>query len=119
MNQPEKKAEFYFMKQEIMKLIEKSVSVGPVELAQIAVELSSYYFTFGERLKDNQVFKADKWMELRKEQKSDTSTDRLWNSLPEGKEEIELRAILKGLEKHISNLKMRLKIEETASFGKF
>ena len=118
-HESEQKAEFYFMKQEVMKLIDKSVSAGPVELAQIAVELSSYYFTFAEKLKDIAVFKADQWMKLRADQKSDNSTDRKWDSTNEGKTEIELRSTLKGLEKHISNIKMRLKIEETASFGKF
>ena len=107
------------MKQEIHKLVDESISTSVPRLAEVAVELSSYYFTFAEKLKDITIFKADEWMKLRADQKSDTSTDRKWDSLPEGKQEIELRSILKGLEKHISNIKMRLKIEETASFGKF
>lgn len=115
----EQKKEYEYLCGEVKRLIGDSVEAPPPVLAQIAVELSSYYFNFADKLKNNQVFKADKWMELRKDQKSDTSTDRFWNSLPEGKEEIELRSILKSLEKHISNIKMRLKIEETASFGKF
>ena len=119
MTPQEQKKELEHLVGEVKRLIGESVEASPPVLAQIAVELSSYYFTFAEKLKDIAVFKADEWMKLRADQKSDNSTDRKWDSLPEGKTEIELRSILKGLEKHISNIKMRLKIEETASFGKF
>jgi hypothetical protein len=119
MTPQEQKKEYEYLTSEVKRLIGESVEASPPVLAQIAVELSSYYFNFAEKLKDITIFKADRWMELRKEQKSDNSTDRLWDSTNKGKQEIELRSMLKGLEKHISNIKMRLKIEETASFGKF
>ena len=87
--------------------------------SEILVELTSYYATLAQEMEDILVFKADRWLDLRKEQKSDKMADRLWDASPEGKSEIRLRSQLKYLEKTISAIKMRLRVKEGESWGKY
>ena len=107
------------MKAKAMTLIEESVDTHPGRVAEIMVELSAIYAYFSETLKNNQIFKADKWMELRATLKSDKSTDRMWDSLEEGKTEIKLRSILKAIEKQQSSIKLLLRTKENESWGRY
>ena len=105
----------------IKALIDESVGVAPGRLSEIMVELSAWYARVGQQLEDILVFKADRWMEIRKRDdvKSDKVADRLWDVQSEGKEEIRFRSQLKYLEKVIGSIKFRLKIKEGESFGRF
>jgi len=100
-------------------ILESKTATSMDRLSQILVELSSWFATLGQELEDILVFKADRWMELRGELKSDKSADRKWDSEPLGKNEIRLRSQLKYLEKVISAIKMRLRIKEGESYGKY
>ncbi len=88
-------------------------------LSEIVVALSSWYATLGEQMENILIFKADRWLDLRKDEKSDKMADRKWDASNEGKEEIRLRSQLKYLEKFISSLKLRLKVKEGESYGKY
>ena len=100
-------------------ILEIQKNPPPGRLAVITVELSSWFATLSQQLEDILVFKADRWQELRKDCKSDKSTDRLWDSLVEGKNEIKLRSQLKYLEKIISSIKFLLRVKEVESYGKY
>ena len=118
-NQQENENENYFLREQVKSLIGESVSATPGRLSEILVELSSFYATIANKLEDILIFRADRWMELRAGQKSDTSTDRMWDSTPEGKDELRFRSQLKYIEKSISSIKMRLRVKEVESFGRY
>lgn len=106
----------------IRKLIlESREGATPPRLSEIAVELSSYYATLSEEMENVLVFKADRWLELRNKDyvKSDKMADKLWDASDEGKQEIRLRSQLKYIEKVLSNIRMRLRIREGESFGRY
>ncbi len=102
------------------ELYEESASVPPGRLSEILVELNSYSAFVSQQLDDLLVLKADKWMDIRYKEniKSDRMADKIWDSLPEGKQEIIWRGELKRCEKVCSAIKMRLKILEAESFGR-
>lgn len=109
------------MREKIKSLIEESVGTNPGRLSEIMVELSAIYAYVGQKLEDILVFKADRWLEIRKREdiKSDKNAERIWEATPEGKDEIRFRSQLKYLEKVIGSIKFRLKIKEGESFGRF
>jgi len=85
---------------------------SPGRLSEINTELGAWFAKYADELENILVFKADKWMELRQGYKSDKSTDRAWDALEEGKQEIRLRSQLKYIEKMCSNIKIQLRIKE-------
>lgn len=93
--------------------------VAPGRLSEIVTQMSSWSATFGEALKNNQLFKADRWLEIRKDTKSDKMADRLWDATPEGKEEMVIRSQLKYLDKIISSMKLRLRTLENEAYGRY
>lgn len=94
----------------IRALIEESRGVNPSRLSEIQLELSAWYSTLAEELGNIEVFMADRWLELRKETKSDRMADRLWDATPEGKQRTKLRIQVKFIEKQISSIKRRLDV---------
>ena len=95
---------------------------NPGRLSEIAVSLSGWYAYIAEQLDRVLVFKADRWLQIRNDDervKSDKMADRLWDASSEGKDEIHYRVQLKYIEKVISTIKMRLRIKEGESFGRF
>ena len=97
--------------------VQEGASVG--RLADIAVQLTSYYATLSEDFKDIEVFRADRWLELRKGVKSDTMAEKMWLATSEGKNWNGLRIQLKYIEKTISSIKLRLKVAEGERFGAY
>ena len=104
---------------DVKQLIQEASQTNPGRMSEIAVELSAWYATLSEQLENILVFKADRWVVLRDSHNSDRATDRAWDATDEGKQEIRLRSQLKYLEKFISSLKLRLKIKEGESFGRY
>jgi hypothetical protein len=102
-------------------LYEESALASPGRLSEIIVELNAYSAYLSERLDDLLVIKADKWMDIRHEEgiKSDKMADRIWDTLIEGKQELMWRGELKRSDKVCSAIKMRLKILEGESFGRY
>ena len=104
----------------VRKLIIESGEAPSVgRLSEILVELSSWFATFSQELEDIMIFKADRWMDIRELNKSDKSTDRMWDKSDEGKKEIRLRSQLKYIEKTMGAIKFRLKVKEGESFNRF
>jgi hypothetical protein len=93
--------------------------VPPGRMAEIVTQMSSWSATIGEALKNTQLFKADRWLEIRKDTTSDKMADRLWDATPEGKEEMNLRSQLKYLDKIIGSLKLRLRTLESEAWGRY
>lgn len=106
--------------EQIKKLIlevRENPAIG--RLSEIRVELSGWYATLSQELEDILVFKADRWIDLRKDQSSDKSTDRAWDATEEGKRETRLRIQLKYIEKVMSSISFRLKVKEGESWGRY
>lgn len=107
------------MKEKIKNLMLEAMTASPGRLSEIAIECTAWYAKYAEELEDILIFKTDRWLELRKDQKSDRSTDRMWDATEEGKQEIRLRSVVKTLEKFVSSIKLRLRIKEGESYGKY
>lgn len=100
-------------------LLEVQEGAGVGRLSDIAVQLTSFYATLSEEFKDIEVFRADRWLEIRKEVKSDTMAEKTWLATPEGKKWNELRIQLKYIEKTISSIKLRLRVAEGEAYGSY
>ena len=106
---------------ELKKLILEAREEGlsPNRLSEILVSLTSWYATLAQELEDIEVFYAEQWLAMRKECKTDKATDMAWNSSESGKQRIRLRIQLKYIEKIISSIKVRLKVKENESWGRY
>lgn len=104
----------------IKKLIlEVQRGATPGRLAEIGVELSGWYARLSQELEDILVFKPERWMEMRKEYKSDKTTDRAWDATEEGKKETRLRIQTKYIEKVLSQIKVLLRVKENESYNRY
>lgn len=83
----------------------------PSELAEERVTLSAEYGEMTEELIAISKFKPLRWLELRKDSKSDKATDRLWEASPEGIKEMELRLRMKAYEKRLSSIRTLLEVK--------
>jgi hypothetical protein len=83
---------------------------SPHELANLRVLLSAEFARISEQWKHVQRLKPHVWLEMRKEQKSDTSTDRMFAATDLGISEMELKTDLKTYEKLMSAVKARLDV---------
>lgn len=93
--------------------IEKELATGqipPQRLADMRAELSAIYSEIAGILEEVLATKAKKWVEMRKEQKSDKSTDILWDSSDEGIREMKCRIRLKRCEKLTGAVKSLLDV---------
>lgn len=93
--------------------IENEIIVGqvnPNRLAELRAILSGIYSSTSGELEQILEIKATKWLDMRKAMKSDASTDKLWDSLPEGISEMKLRMRLKRIEKMIGGIKSLLEV---------
>lgn len=95
--------------------IEKELATGqipPHRLAEIRAELSSYYSYISGVLEEILATKAVRWLEMRKEEKSDKATDKQWDATEEGIKEMKCRLRLKRTEKMIGGVKSLLEVAE-------
>ena len=102
---------------ELLQEVEQGAGVG--RLADIAVQLTAYYAKLSEEFKDIEVFRADRWLDIRKDVKSDTMAEKTYLATPEGKAWNTLRIQLKYIEKTISSIKLRLKVAEGERYGAY
>lgn len=82
----------------------------PHELTEILMRLSADFGKKSDELGEILTLKASRWIELRKENKSDTATERAWQATDEGIKETKLKLDLKSLEKKMSAIKTHLKV---------
>ena len=76
-------------------IIESQTGASIGRLAEIAVQLSGYYATLSEQFGDIEVFRASRWLDIRKDVKSDTMAEKTWLATKEGQDWIKLRIQLK------------------------
>ena len=100
-------------------IIQAAKGASPGDLSEIGVKLSGYYALLGEEFQDLIVFQADRWLELRKDAKSDKMADRLWDATEEGKRSNVLRFKLKYLERVMAQINRRLRVAEGESFNRY
>lgn len=84
----------------------------PNEIADERVRLAGEYARDTEKLIELLTQKAVLWIQLRTNSKSDKATDRAWDALPLGLEEMKLRLRMKASEKQMSALKTKLDVLE-------
>lgn len=103
----------------IRNLILESRTAAPGRLSELAVELSSWYATLSDEYGSIEIFYADRWLDLRKGEKSDKMADRKWAATEEGKRMTTLRLQLKYIEKVVSTIKLRLKTKISEGYNAF
>jgi hypothetical protein len=84
----------------------------PNEVAEEVTRKAGMYEHNAEKLAGILERKPAIWNEMRKEQKSDTATDRLWDATDDGINEMKLRLAMKSQEKKMSALKTQLRVME-------
>ena len=100
-------------------ILEARGGANPGRLADIAVELSGYYATLSEQFGDIEIFRAERWLDIRKDVKSDTVAEKTWLASKEGQEWTKLRIQLKYIEKIISTIKLRLQVARGEAYNQF
>lgn len=85
---------------------------NPSELSQSLLELSAEYGKLTDELIIILEKKPALWMELRRSTQSDTSAERAWSATVDGMKETTIRLKIKALEKSMSAIKARLRVQE-------
>jgi hypothetical protein len=83
----------------------RSRKIFPAEAVEMRTQLAGLYAFYSEQLEDILMRKPAVWNELRKSQKSDTATERVWEGTADGLNEKGLTLRLKSSEKMMSALK--------------
>lgn len=83
---------------------------APHDLVAMRSWLSGQYAFLSGQLTDILMQKPAVWNELRKTQKSDTATERVWQGTVDGLAETKLRLELKVIEKLSSAIKTQIEI---------
>lgn len=92
---------------------------NPVKCAEYRSRLSGEYsYTVG-RLEETRAKKAETWIELRKGQKSDTATDKVYDSTPMGLIEQRYKAQEKRIEKMMQGLNSIIKSAENEAINHY
>jgi hypothetical protein len=92
---------------------------APNKCAEDLSILSGEYAFLCGLLEDITQRKPAVWNELRKEVKSDTACERLWEASADGVNEAGIRLRMKGCEKMMVALKSLIKIAEGESMNRF
>ena len=91
---------------EIAKSLREGVYNGnPIGASHALAQLSGEYAFICGQLEDILSKKPAVWNELRKDVKSDTAAERVWENTPKGIDETGLRLRLKAMDKMSSALK--------------
>src|SRR3990167_8864622 len=88
-------------------ILEISDGASIPRLAEIAVQLTGYYARLSEEFGDIEVFRAERWLDIRKEVKSDTMAEKTYLAGDQGKLWNDKRIKLKYIEKVVSSIKLR------------
>ncbi len=91
----------------------------PHQAADKRVQLSVEYSRLSEQLEEILTTKPSKWMEIRKEVKSDKAADRAYDATPDGINEMKYRMEMKRKEKELSALSSLLNVYNQEANGKF
>lgn len=83
----------------------RSRKIYPAEAVDMRTQLAGLYAFYSEQLEDILMRKPAVWGEMRKSQKSDTATERVWEATADGLNELGLTLRLKRIEKMLSSLK--------------
>lgn len=89
---------------------EGTEGLTPGELSDIRVWLAGEYAYLGGKLCEILEKKPAIWNELRKDTKSDSQAEKLWEATGRGIEEMRLRIERKDMEKIMSALKTKIEI---------
>lgn len=84
--------------------------VNPARLAELRVILSAKYAEASNELEKILLSKPSIWNELRKDQKSDTATERQWEASEYGLGELKWKMTLKKIEKMMSAAKTMIDV---------
>lgn len=96
-----------------LKQIQESLindAPSPGELADLRLELSGQYSYYSGVLESILITKPKIWMDLRKDNKSDTATERAWEATEDGIKEMRCRLRMKRIEKMLSAIRQRLEV---------
>lgn len=102
--------------------IQQELMIGqksPHTLAEYKLILSGEYSFVVGQLEDILKTKPAVWNELRKNQKSDKATERVWEASSDGLNEIGLRWKLKKLEKMMGAISSLLRVAEGEAKNQF
>ena len=102
------------MNEKEISLALRSRKISAPEAVDMRTQLAGLYAFYSEQLEEILMRKPATWSEMRKFQKSDTATDRIWEATQDGLNEIGLEMRLKRIEKMLSSLKT---IIDTANTG--
>lgn len=83
---------------------------NPIAISRKSLHLSEVYGKATREIADLKKNHGERWLLLRKDAKTDKECDRMFDSTPEGKREIELSYLMKGLEREMSALKAHLRV---------
>ena len=97
-------------------LRDRSLVSNPHLCATYRSELSGEYSYLVGQLEDIKARKPLVWLEMRKEHKSDSSTNRAYEATEDGMNEVQLRGKLKRVEKLMQGLNSLIKIAEQEAF---
>ena len=100
-------------------ILEISDGASIPRLAEIAVQLTGYYARLSEEFGDIEVFRAQRWLDIRKEVKSDTMAEKTYLAGDQGKLWNDKRIKLKYIEKVVSSIKLRLRVAEGEKYNQF
>lgn len=97
-------------------LRDRSLISNPHLCAQYRSELSGEFSYLVGQLEDIKARKPLVWLEMRKEHKSDSSTNRAYEGTEDGMKEVNLRGKLKQCEKLMQGLNSLIKLAEQEAF---
>ena len=92
---------------------------SPHTLAEYRIILSGEYSFVVGQLEEILKVKPAKWNELRREQKSDKATERIWEATIDGLNETGLRWRLKKIEKMMGAIGSLLRVAENEAKNNF
>lgn len=91
-------------------LRDKTLLNNPHACADYRAQLSGTYSYLVGQLEEIKANKPLIWLEMRKDYKSDSATDKAYEATPDGIQEIKLRGAIKRAEKLISGLGSIIKV---------
>jgi len=108
------------IEQSILKDIRDGSSIfTPKQADEYLLLLAAWYDKYSEEMAKLEISRAEEWIDLRKESKTNTETEMLYDATTNGKRRIELKYQLKALEKLISALKARLQRLNNESYNQY
>lgn len=97
--------------EDIQKEMEQG-QVPPARLAEIRTILSGKYARASTQMEEILMRKPAIWNQLRKDQKSDTATERVYQGTEDGMAEVKWKLTLRRIEKMMSACKTQLEVLE-------